>query len=189
MGTMSQTLAIASVSALLGSISIDVASADAAKFATDFSVDIVSGDFLVGETFSGQVVYEDEFITGFGSELIDPFSGVISLNFTYVGSDLTTPTTYTEADDDASAGFPIFFFQDGELIGLNYFAAIAPDLNFQISEDPLGSGNFAFATDDFVTFAQNTGVLSIGETTAVPEPALLVGLVIVAGSAALRRQR
>ena len=51
MRTRFQTLAIASMSMLLSSISLGNASANAAEFAANFSVDIVSSDFLVGETF------------------------------------------------------------------------------------------------------------------------------------------
>lgn len=183
-----QTAAIATVSALMGSMSLGVASANAARFAADFSVDITSGDFLVGETFSGQVVYDDQFITGVGTELVDLASGLISLDFTYVDSDLTTPVTYTEADDDIAAGFPVVTFQNGELAGLDYSVAITPDLAFQFFEDPFGSGEFVFLTDDFATFEGNTGTIAFAEPTPVPEPALLTGLMAAAGITVLRRQ-
>ncbi|MEO0535329.1 MAG: hypothetical protein AAF215_15840 [Cyanobacteria bacterium P01_A01_bin.123] len=188
-----KAIAIANVGALLGSVSIGVASANGAQFSADFSVDIVSGDFLLGETFLGQVIYDDQFLTGVGTELIDLASGLVSLDFTYVGADLTTPVTYTEADDDISAGFPLATFQDGELAGLDYSVSITPNLAFQFREEPLGSGNFEFFTDDFATFQTNTGTVAfaepnpVTEPTAVPEPALLTGLVVMAGAAALKR--
>ena len=184
-----RAFAIASVSALLGSISIAVAPANAAKFAANFFVDIVSGDFLVGETFSGQLVYKARLITGVGVEQVDPASGLISLDFTYVGADLATPITYTEADDDVSAGFPLFIFQDGELAGLDYSVPIISDLVFQFREEPLGSGEFGFFTDNFGGFQTNTGIISFAEPTPVPEPALLAGVGAAMGVAALGRRR
>ncbi|MEM9007382.1 MAG: hypothetical protein AAGE59_28140 [Cyanobacteria bacterium P01_F01_bin.86] len=190
MRTTFQTVAIASIGALLGSFSLNTSPAEAAQLTTDFSVEIISGDFLVGETFAGQLVYEDAFITGVGTELVDTTSGLVSLDFTYVGADLTTPATYTEADDDIAAGFPIATFQDGALAGLDYTVAITPDTAFQFVEEPLGSGDFVFFTDDFATFQFNTGTVSFSEPqpTSVPEPTLLMGLMAVASIAAWRQR-
>ena len=50
-------LTIASMSAPLSASRLGIAPAKATEFAASFSVDIVSGDFLVGKTFSGQLVY------------------------------------------------------------------------------------------------------------------------------------
>jgi len=188
MGTMFRALAIASVSAILGSITLGAVPANAAQFSAGFSVEIISGDFLVGDIFSGRLVYEDAFITGVGTELIAPASGLISLDFTYVGSDLTTPVTYTEADDDTSAGFPLVTFHEGELAGLDFSVSITPDLVFQFREELLGSGDFALFTDNFATFEMNTGAIAFAEPTAIPEPAVLLGLVGVATLMG-RRQR
>ena len=192
MRTTFQTVAIASIGALLGSVSLSSAPAKAAQFAADFSVDIIGGDFLVGDTFSGQLVYEDDFLTGVGTELLDLSSGLLSLDFTYVGEDLMTPVNYTEADDDIGGGFPIVTFQDGELTGLDYSVSIAPSIAFQFVEEPLGSGNFVFLTDDFTTFQVNTGTVTFSaptpQPTSVPEPAALAGLVAMAGITILRRR-
>ena len=180
-------LAIAGISASLSSLSVGVSSANGARFSADFSVDIVSGDFLVGETFAGRITYDDQFVTGVGTELVDLASGLISLEFTYVGADLTTPVTYTEIDDEIDAGFPLVTFQDGGLAGLDYSVSITPDFIFQFREEPLGSGNFEFFTDNFETFQFSTGTVAFAEPTAVPEPAMLMGLVAVAGVVVLRR--
>lgn len=160
----------------------------AAQFTTDFFVDIIDGDFLLGETFSGQLAYEDSLLSGVGTELIDPDSGLLSLTFDYVTADLTTPATYTEADDDIANGFPLAVFQDGELTGLDYSVSINQDLAFQFREEPLGSGDFGFFTDNFSTFEFNTGAIAFAEPEAVPEPAILAGLLAVA-SLAVRRLR
>ncbi|MEL6385120.1 MAG: hypothetical protein AAFQ89_22180 [Cyanobacteria bacterium J06626_18] len=192
MRTTFQTVAIATVSSVLGSLSLSAAPVKAALLSADFSVEITSGDFLVGETFLGQLTYEDDLLTGVGTELIDPASGLVSLDFTYVGADLTQSATYTEADDALGDGFPVVTFQAGELTGLDYSAAITPDIAFQFGEEPLGSGNFVFLTDDFATFQFNTGAVSFSEPTpqpaSVPEPALLTGFAALASIALLRRR-
>lgn len=177
METTFQTLAIASVSTILGSLTLGAVPVHAAQLSVDFSVEIISGDLLVGETFSGRLVYEDALLTGIGTELIDPASGLLSLDFTYVGSDLITPVTYTEADDDLSAGFPLATFQEGEPAGLDFSVSITPDLVFQFREEPLGSDDFALFTDNLATFETNVGVIAFAEPTAVPEPTVLLGFV------------
>ncbi|MEM1255412.1 MAG: PEP-CTERM sorting domain-containing protein [Cyanobacteria bacterium P01_H01_bin.21] len=164
------------------------ASANAAQFRANFLVDIISGDFLVGDTFTGQITYDDDLLSGTGLELIDPDSGLRSLTFDYVAADLGTPITYTENDDDINSGFPLAIFQDGMLVGLDYSVAIAQGLSFQFREEPLGSGEFGFFTDNFSTFELNTGTVAFAEPTAVPEPAALAGLVAIAGLALRRRQ-
>ena len=192
MTTTFQTVAIASISAVVGSLSLSAAPVKAALFSADFSVEITSGDFLVGETFPGQLTYDDALLTGVGAELLDPASGLVSLDFTYVGADLTQPATYTEADDALGDGFPIVTFQAGELAGLDYAVSITPDTAFQFVEEPLGSGNFAFFTDDFATFQFNTGTVSfsepIAQPTSVPEPTLFTGLIAAASMAILRKR-
>ena len=164
------------------------ASASAAQFQTNFLVDIISGDFLVGDTFTGQVTYDDDLLSGTGLELIDPNSGLLSLTFDYVAADLNTATIYTESDDDISSGFPLAIFQDGALVGLDYSVAIAPGLSFQFREEPLGSGEFGFFTDNFSTFEFNTGTVAFAEPTSVPEPTVIFGLVAIAGLALRPRQ-
>ena len=178
------TVAIAAVTVSPGII----AAANAATFATDFSVSIDSGVFLVGETFGGQLTYEDSLLSGTGTELLDPNTGLLSLSFDYVGADLSTPVTYTETDDDISSGFPLAIFEDGQLTGLDYSVSITPDLTFQFREEPLGSGDFGFFTDNFSTFEFNTGTIAFGDPVPVPvpEPSILAGLVILAGLAIRR---
>ena len=158
----------------------------AATFTADFSVDIVDGDFLVGDTFFGQLTYKDDGLSGVGTELVDLSSGLLSLSFDYVAADLSTPTTYTEADDDVNSGFPLAVFEDGELTGLDFSAAIAPDLIFQFREEPIGE--FGFFTDDFSTFATNTGTLAFAKPTPVNEPSIVVALLAITGLG-LRRRR
>ncbi|MFG6101685.1 hypothetical protein U2F10_05495 [Leptothoe sp. EHU-05/26/07-4] len=179
------TVAIAST--LVGSTVLSTAPAYAARFQTNFFVDIVSGDFLVGDTFSGQVTYDDSLLSGIGLEQVAPDFGLISLTFDYVGSDLSTAVTYSKGDDDTDSGFPLAIFQDGELVGLDYSVAIASDLSFQFREEPLGSGDFGFFTDNFSTFELNTGTVTFAEPMPVSEPAMVAGLVTLVGLALCRR--
>ncbi|ESA32265.1 pep-cterm exosortase interaction domain-containing protein [Leptolyngbya sp. Heron Island J] len=184
---MKRAVLIAAI-ATISSGFLRTASANAAQFQTNFLVGIINGDFLVGDTFTGQVIYDDDLLSGTGLELIDPNSGLLSLTFDYVAADLSTPVTYTENDDDIDSGFPLAIFQDGALVGLDYAVAIASGLSFQFREEPLGSGEFGFFTDNFSTFELNTGTVAFAEPTAVPEPAALAGLIAIAGLALRRRQ-
>lgn len=186
------TVAIATVAFASGLL--HAAPASAATFQADFFVDIVSGDFLVRETFSGQLTYDDSLLTGVGTELLGPDSGLLSLSFEYVAADLTTPASYTEADDDIASGFPLVTFQAGALAGLDYSVAITQDLFLQFREEPLGSGEFGFFTDDFSTFGFNTGTIAFADPEllasdpeSVPEPAILAGLVAIAMSVRRRQ--
>ncbi|MEM1239276.1 MAG: hypothetical protein AAGI45_05495 [Cyanobacteria bacterium P01_H01_bin.26] len=176
----------AAVCAALGSGFLYGIPVSAATFTADFSVDIVNGDFLVGDTFFGQLTYKDDDLSGVGTELVDLSSGLLSLSFDYVAADLSTPATYTEVDDDADSGFPLVVFEDGELTGLNYAAAITPELTFQFRAEPIGK--FGFFTDDFATFATNTGTLTFAEPTPVNEPSIVVALLAITGLG-LRRRR
>ena len=45
-------------------------------------------------------------------------------------------------------------------MGLDYSVAVAPDLSFQFREEPLGSGELGFFTDNFSTFEFNTGTVT-----------------------------
>jgi len=60
--------AIATTAIGLGVSLLEIAPASAAQFKADFFVDIVSGGFLVGETFSGQITDDDSFLSGTGLE-------------------------------------------------------------------------------------------------------------------------
>ena len=180
--------ALSGAIAALGVLAGSTGSAYAAKFATAFSVDITEGDFLVGETFSGQVTYDDSQLNGMGTELVDINTGLDSLIFNFVGPDLTTPATYTAADDATGNGFPTAIFEDGMLAGLNYSAEVSSDIAFQFLEEPFGSGEYVFFTDDFSTFAFNTGTVSFAAPKPVPEPGLALGLVAVCGLAARRKR-
>ncbi|MEL6232191.1 MAG: PEP-CTERM sorting domain-containing protein [Cyanobacteria bacterium J06627_3] len=182
---MKIAFSIATLAALSSSL-LSAATASAATFTSDFSVTIVEGDFLVGNTFFGQLTYDDSLLNGMGTELIDPNSGLRSLSFDYVAADLSTSATYTDADDDIDSGFPLAIFQDGTLTGLDYSASITSNLVFQFREEP--SGVFGFFTDDFSTFESNTGAVAFAEPEPVPEPSALVGLVAIATFAISRRK-
>lgn len=191
MKTTFPTLAIAGISALVATVSLS-SSVHAAAITADFAVDIIEGDFLVGDTFTGQVTYDDQLLTGTGTELVDPFSGLVSLSFAYVDADRSSPATYTEADDAIGSGFPVLTFVDGELIGLDYSVEITSDVGFQFREEPFASGDFGFFTDNFATFEFNTGTVAFATTppsTSVPEPAILLGLAALAGIAVRSQQR
>ena len=147
----------------------------AALITTEFMVEITAGDLFPDESFLGSLVYDDSFLTGSGFEVLSIDSGLESLEFTYVGADLTTPVTYTAFDDIVYPRSPQLGFTDGQLSGLVdgllYEVEVSSDVRFFFD------GQF-FGTDEFSTGRFNDGKVTY-KTASVPEPISVLGIVAV----------
>ena len=156
----------------------------AALLTTEVKVEITDGDLFLGESFFGELVYDDSFLTGSGFEILSVGSGLESFKFKYVGADLTTPFTYTAFDDIDYPDFPKLGFTDGMLLGLIdgllYQVAVSPDISFFFEGQRFGS-------DEFSTGRFNDGVVTY-KAASVPEPVSIVGTVAVSLLGLVRRQ-
>ncbi|MEL7502446.1 MAG: PEP-CTERM sorting domain-containing protein [Cyanobacteria bacterium J06554_6] len=168
---------------LLGAVAIAIP-VEAAIISKHVEVKITDGDLYPDESFFGTLTYDDSFLTGMGYEELSVGMGLESFDFTYVGSDLMTPTTYTLFDDIDYPDFPKLGFTDGMLTGfldgLLYEASVSDDVSFFFD------GQF-FGTDEFSTGRYNDG--KVFYTASVPEPATVLGLLALGGFGIVSQRR
>ena len=188
MALRTRSLGLIGIGLLLGTAGFNADnSADAASITADVTVEIFDGDLLSGETFFGTLVYDDSFLTGSGFEILSFGSGLESFEFTYVGTDLTTPVTYTASDDVNFPNFPELGFTDGGLSGLIdgllYEVEVSPDLSFFFDGQ-------LFGTDQISTGSFNNGTVTY-TVASVPEPASILATVAVGlfGVASCKRRQ
>jgi hypothetical protein len=86
--------------------------AEAFTVTYDFTVTVTSGDYI--GSYQGQFSYDDANLTGNGEESVNATQDNLSILFTFLGN------TYTESDDLDFPEFPQIYFQDGNLLGLNF---------------------------------------------------------------------
>ena len=87
-------------------------SASAAVITYDFSVAPGTGP-LSGNTYSGQLSFDNAGLTNSGQELLRPSDG-LTVSFTFEG------TTYVTSDDQDYSAYPIVQFQNGTFLGLSF---------------------------------------------------------------------
>jgi hypothetical protein len=169
-----KNLVLATVATAISVAAIGVKPTQAAVINYKFTVDATSGD-NPGQYF-GSFRYDDSTLTNTGIETIGTENG-LALAFNYLG------TTYTEKDDIDYANFPIVSFNNGSLLGLNYWVAdkfmIVSDVN-----TPDVGGNKFYAINQSVNTTQ-VGKVSY---TQVPEP-LTIGGTAIAGAMGLWMKR
>lgn len=79
----------------------------------DIVVDVTAGS-LEGNQFTGTICYDDEFLTGIGSEEVSPYLGLkTTMNFLGKDYDQTADTDYPE--------FPKLILEDGEIQSLEFW--------------------------------------------------------------------
>lgn len=87
--------------------------AQAAIQAYDITIDVTAGS-LAGNQFTGSICYDDEFLTGIGSETVTPYLG-LGTRMTFLGQ------TYNETADTDYPEFPQLILQDGEVDRLEFW--------------------------------------------------------------------
>ena len=143
-------------------IVIDISQVKAANITYDMTVENLSGS-LSGDTFTGNFSFNDDNLTGSGSE----FLRVFDLSFEFLG------TTYTEDDDNSFLG-PEVEFLDGNFLGLSY--STDADFTFVPGFFDLSESFFAY---DFGLGNNGTGDVAYAiRTTAIPEPTTILGTLI-----------
>jgi hypothetical protein len=172
-----RTLGLMSVGLLLSQVALNAnAIAHATSKFSTFEVKITQGDLLSNKVFSGKIVYDDDFLTDTGFEILSLGSGLESVTFDYVGSDLTTPVSYTASDDVGSPRFPQVGFSkgtlEGLLDGLLYEVEISPTLFFFFD------GKF-FGTDETSTGKFNNGTVTYAPPLSVPDPSSVIGFALL----------
>ncbi len=169
-----KNLVLATVATAISITAIAVKPTQAAIINYEFTVDVISGD-NPGQYF-GSFRYDDSTLTNTGIEAIGT-ENRLALAFNYLGN------TYTEKDDTDYANFPIVSFNNGSLLGLNYWVAdkfaIAGDLS-----NPDVGGNKFYGINQSV----NTRQLGTVKYTQVPEP-LTIGGTAIAGVMGLWMKR
>ena len=163
-----------SVTALIGLLLLGATSAQAAINTYTFSGTLDSGVFN-GETFSGQLSFDDATLTGMGNE----YQAVDTLNLNFHGQ------AYTQANAVAVPGAA---YADGTFLGLS-FTVESSDPTFSLIP---GFSSVAEAYFGYAPSAGNSGFGSVTYTLVpVPEPEtyamLLAGLGLVGWAA--RRNR
>jgi len=133
----------------------------------DFQVSIDFGT-LLGNSYNGNLSYEDSTLTG----ISDEFIGLNSFSLPFQG------TTYTLADDfGATADFNLNNF-----VGATFFAS---NTTISLTSGNLTSNiNDAFFAYDFGAGDQGTGTITytkISPIPAVPEPSTILGSLTAIG--------
>lgn len=129
-------------------------------------VNIDSG-FLIGNQYTGTLIYDNTGLTGIGNE------SVLVPNFDFVFNG----TTYTEIDDPLAT---IDFFE-GDFLGLNYSAGSPAFPSFTSAFPPFFPASFSY---DFGGLGgSGTGVPTFVQ---VPESSPLLGLWLFAGISLFR---
>ena len=85
----------------------------AAPHIYDITIDVTAGS-LNGNTFTGAICYDDEFLMGMGTEEVTPYLGLLTtMNFLGKDYDQTADADYPE--------FPKLILQDGEIDRLEFW--------------------------------------------------------------------
>ena len=92
---------------------LNILPSQALPVAYDFTVVVKEGS-LAGKTFEGSFSYDDEVITGKGTEEITVADG-LKTNINFFGEN------YTEKEDQNYPQFPKLIFQDGEIYLLDFW--------------------------------------------------------------------
>jgi hypothetical protein len=195
--TSTQVLtAIAGIS--LSFLPVGLESTQAAIVRYNFTVNLESSFFLTGfpalnippnpDYYNGQFSVDDANLTGVGLESLGVDEG---LSIT-----LFDDPRIDEEDDERYPASPTVSFQDGKLLGLDYFVIYHPFSAF----DNYPGDFFRFANNDFTdgfdpTFytpenEPRNPILGNGFVTyqVAPEPSLTIGLLAALGLAALSRK-
>ncbi len=169
MAKVFQKLAVVTAYAVLWFATVETNPTQAASVTNQFSVDINQGS-LSGQNFSGSFNYDDMLLTGNGLEVISPIQG-LTVNFRFLEQ------TFTESDDFFFNGFPVAQFNNGRVVGLNYFVA-NDALDFRFSNQFSGEGGTFFAYN--IGSAGNLTDSGTGTVTySIPEPSTAYGLGIL----------
>ena len=106
-------LGSAIVTASLINIVVDCRFSEAKPVTYDFTVVVNTGS-LSGQSFDGSFTYDDELLTGQGTEEIDVKKG-LSVNMNFLGK------VYNETDDTGYPEYPKLMIQDGEIQTLDFW--------------------------------------------------------------------
>lgn len=162
---LGKSLSIATLAAI-SFAAVEAIPTQAATIKYKFTANVTSGS-NPGE-YLGSFQYDDSFLTGLGLETLGIEDG-LKVTFNYLGE------TFTEEDDADFDAYPIVSFDDGKILGLNYFVAdkftIAGDL-----DTPDVGGNIFYVIDESV----NTTAVGTVTYSRVPEPLAIGGTAIAA---------
>ncbi|MEJ1933248.1 PEP-CTERM sorting domain-containing protein [Nostoc sp. NIES-2111] len=162
---LGKSLSIATLAAI-SFAAVEAIPTQAATIKYKFTANVTSGS-NPGE-YLGSFQYDDSFLTGLGLETLGIEDG-LKVTFNYLGE------TFTEEDDADFDAYPIVSFDDGKILGLNYFVAdkftIAGDL-----DTPDVGGNIFYVIDESV----NATAVGTVTYSRVPEPLAIGGTAIAA---------
>lgn len=171
---LAKNLGIAGIAAAISVAAISARPAQAALLKYDFSAIATSGA-NPGEYF-GSFSFDDSALTNLGLEDIGVEDG-LKVAFNYLG------TAYDETDDEGYDSFPVVSFQDGKLVGLNYFVADQFYIgNIDFDDASVGGNKFY----NFEQLGEFSSAIEVGTVTytKVPEP-LSIGGIAIAGTLGL----
>ncbi|XHX77213.1 MAG: hypothetical protein RBJ76_22655 [Stenomitos frigidus ULC029] len=184
---MAQTLfkpltTIASI-ATLSAIAV-IKPAQAFSVTYNFTVQMTSAAYesqglMNGATAYGSLTYDNASLTGSSSEHVSTSQGNLTLEFNFLNKLHTEQNDLNYGSQVYFYDYPIAFFADGTLLGLDFLtvpALLQPsqdDLGFRIFRDAFYVG----ATDNFNS-GTLAGTVTYGKTAAVPEPSEIGGAIV-----------
>lgn len=161
--------------------------AHAFSITSDFTVQITSDAYenqglMNGTLEYGSFTYDNANLTGIGSESVSGSKGSLSLQFNFFNKLYTEQNDLNYGVKSYLYDYPIAFFADGMLLGLD-FLVVPPqfqppqnDLGFRIFKDTFYVG----ATDNFNS-GTLAGTVTYGDSAAVPEPSEVGGAIVALG--------
>jgi hypothetical protein len=130
----------------------------------NFTVNATSGN-NPGQYF-GTLQYDDITLTGSGKETLGVENG-LRVTFNYLDN------IYTELDDEFYDFYPIVSFNNGGLLGLNYFVADQFFIGDDVNNSDVGGNRFYEISDS--VFTTEVGTVTYSK---VPEPFAVAGTAI-----------
>ncbi|NEQ55025.1 MAG: hypothetical protein F6K11_33700 [Leptolyngbya sp. SIO3F4] len=128
--------------------------------------EVFSGSLVVGDSFSGNFSFDENILTGIGSEFLD----IDSLEFDFLNE------TFTEVSDPLGG---LVSFEDGQLLGLEF---IVEPLLVDSPSFGIFDTEFAYSEAGSFTFPDGFGTVSyaaVPNPTDIPEASTLVGLLAI----------
>ncbi|MBD2078076.1 hypothetical protein H6F86_30145 [Phormidium sp. FACHB-592] len=167
----------------LGSVTV-LKPAQAFSVTYNFTVQITSAAYeshglMNGATEYGSLTYDNANLTGIGSEYVSAAPGSLTLEFNFLSKLHTQKNDLNYGSDAYLYDYPVAFFSNGRLLGLDFLVVPSPS---QASQDELGFRIFrelfyVGATDNFNS-GTLAGTVTYGNSAAVPEPSEIGGTIL-----------
>ena len=167
----------------LGSVVV-IKPAQAFSVTYNFTVQITSAAYesqglINGATEYGSLTYDNANLTGIGNEYVSAAPGSLTLEFNFLSKLYTEQNDLNYGSDVYLYPYPVAFFSNGTLQGLDFLTVPSQSLS---SQDELGFRIFrdlfyVGATDNFNS-GTLAGTVTYTNSAAVPEPSKVGGTIV-----------